>query len=877
MRVARIFFVLLLVIAIGILTIAATPRSSQSSLKSKEPAKIQGFFPNVPTGSTRCMFCHAAEVEGYERTTMAHSLRRASNEPVGAVNANGSKITMHTTPEGYFQSWENAGDKTDYRINYVIGSGTHASGYLLSLGGHLFQSPVAYYASRQSYDLAPGYENQTDPDFTRPVSEECLLCHSGSNLHVSGTLNEYRAPVFSEEAITCERCHGPSEKHLADPRAETIVNPARLEPAARDSVCEQCHLFGVARVANPGKKLSDFVAGQKIEDTFTIYHDANPSGAFKVISHAEQLALSACARKSAGRLWCGTCHNPHDKPAQPVGYYRSRCLTCHTSGFEASHPARDGDCLSCHMPRRSAKDGGHTAFTDHRIQRRPENRPDAPVDSDIVAWREPSPELRERNRGIAHVEVGMQRHSPSFIAMGYRDLTGVQQQFANDPDFFRWIGEALLSGRQTSEAKFAFDRALQLNPNSALAESRDAAPYIQEGDAANAITHLQHAIELDPLDLVNATTLIGLYRKQGRETDSAALSAQIKTALGTTDMSATDAESAKKSEEVFKNIQALKATPADQIIPAMQFISSSLGVQCTFCHVEGHLEKDDKKPKQIARDMMRMMYSINQSNFAGQREITCYSCHRGIARPAANPAIGAENLTKKQDLETAMASALPTVASVLQNYMQASGGEAAMEKIISRQETATAQFAGDSANVKILTQAGKQTVTYHFSHGDSISIFDGRAGWIGYSGSVPHEMNKAQLAAAAMDADLQFPLHIQQIFPELCAQYPEKIGDREVYVLLGSEPGQPPAKIYFDEQSGLLVRVVRFSDSPLGLNPTQTDYSDYRSIDGVQIPFLRIVSQPNSVETIQIEEVQQNLPIDNKKFEKKFADAMSSR
>ena len=107
----------------------------------------------------------------------------------------------------------------------MIGSGEHASGYLVDIGGHLFQSPVAYYKSRQAYDLAPGYENQPDPDFTRPVSEECVLCHSGIALHVPGTLNQYRPPVFAAEAITCERCHGPSEKHLADPRAGTIVNP----------------------------------------------------------------------------------------------------------------------------------------------------------------------------------------------------------------------------------------------------------------------------------------------------------------------------------------------------------------------------------------------------------------------------------------------------------------------------------------------------------------------------------------------------------------------------------------------------------------------------------------------------------------------------
>jgi hypothetical protein len=124
-------------------------------------------------------------------------------------------------------------------------------------------------------------------------------------------------------------------------------------------------------------------------------------------------------------------------------YYHARCLSCHTGNFPDSHPDKNSNCLPCHMPRRPAADGGHTAFTDHRIQRRPEVGPDAPSDSGIVAWREAEPNLQKRN--IANMEVGLQRHSSSMIAEGYRHLTEVQQQFANDSEFFKWIGEALLA------------------------------------------------------------------------------------------------------------------------------------------------------------------------------------------------------------------------------------------------------------------------------------------------------------------------------------------------------------------------------------------------------------------------------------------------
>jgi photosynthetic reaction center cytochrome c subunit len=813
---------------------------------------------------------------------MAHSLRRPGQEPDGAVTANGSKITMYSTPAGFWQRWENGGDRSEYRVDWVVGSGNHASGYLVDIGGHLFQSPVAYYKSHQSYDLAPGYENQPDPDFTRPVRDECVLCHSGTALHVSETLNEYRFPVFpaTAEAITCKRCHGPAQKHLADPRAGNIVNPAKLEPAARDSICEQCHLFGVARVPNPGKQLTDFVPGQRAEDVFTTYHDANPTGSFKVISHAEQLALSSCARNSNSRLWCGTCHNPHDKPLQPVAYYRSVCLSCHEASFpSASHPAKDSDCLACHMPRRDAKDGGHSAFTDHRIQRRPESLPDAPADTGIVAWRQPSPDLQARNLGIAYIDAGMQRHSSAFIVQGYRTLTEVQQQFSNDSDFFKWIGEALLLAQKSSEAQIAFERALELDPNSPLAEASAASPYVQSGDVGRAIAHLERALTLDPLYLPAASTLMGLYQKEGKTAEADALAGKIKVAMddappaGKSAAQSSPNESSKTAEQVYKNIEVLKGVPADQIIPAMQFISTSLGVECTFCHVEGHLEKDDKKPKQVARDMMQMMFALNKNNFEGHREVTCYSCHRGAPNPLTVPVVGGESRTAAAASESAapkLPENLPTVSQLIENYVRAVGGSAAIEKITARVEKGSATFHGQSQSVEIFTQSpDKLSVVRRMSDGGSfVTTFDGEEGWSSAPGRPPREMHEADIVAARMDADLQFPLHIQQLFPELRPEYPEKIADRDAYLILAIRAGQPPVRLYFDEQSGLLVRVIRYAETPLGRNPTQIDYADYRDVDGVQVPFRVTTSQPGNTSTIQFDQVHQNVPIDAAQFAK---------
>ena len=100
----------------------------------------------------------------------------------------------------------------------------------------------------------------------------------------------------------------------------------------------------------------------------------------------------------------------------------------------------------------------------------------------------------------------------------------------------------------------------------------------------------------------------------------------------------------KKAEEQFKNIQTLKGIPADQLIPTMQFITASLGVECDFCHVQGAMEKDDKKPKQTARKMMEMMFAINKDSFEGHREVTCYSCHRGSTDPVSTPLVASEDM-----------------------------------------------------------------------------------------------------------------------------------------------------------------------------------------------------------------------------------------
>ena len=155
---------------------------------------------------SRCAICHPKEVNAYTRTGMGRSMLRPKGQPSGSFThpVSGTKFTIVSSPSGMRQRIERQGLRAEHEIAYVLGSGNHAFTYLVGVGDYLFQSPLAYYTQSQKWDMAPGFEKQRRPDFDRPVTPECLRCHSGRPLHVRGTLNRYEQPEFAAEAISCE-------------------------------------------------------------------------------------------------------------------------------------------------------------------------------------------------------------------------------------------------------------------------------------------------------------------------------------------------------------------------------------------------------------------------------------------------------------------------------------------------------------------------------------------------------------------------------------------------------------------------------------------------------------------------------------------------
>ena len=351
--------------------------------------------------------------------------------------------------------------------------------------------------------------------------------------------------------------------------------------------------------------------------------------------------------------------------------------------------------------------------------------------------------------------------------------------------------------------------------------------------------------------------------------------------LGQTSSANTSLPKAKSAAEAYQNIQVLKEIPADQFIPAMQFITYSLGVECSYCHVEGALEKDDKKPKQTARKMMQMMAAINRDNFDSKQAVTCNSCHRGSPRPAAIPMIaegGPRPVTESVSGEDNSTINAPPAEQIVTKYVKAIGGAAVVQKMNTRQEKGTINVSGRNLPIEIFSRTGgKQLTVIHLPNGDSVTAYDGASGWTSTPNRPVREIPSVEVASAQAEVDLQLPLHMKQLFNEVKTSATEKIGDRETYVVTGMNSGEVAAKFYFDKDTGYLLRILRYTKSPLGPNPTQIDYADYRSQDGLKIPFQLTIARPNSRLAVQIEDAKFNVPVDDAKFARPAAEPTPER
>jgi len=320
----------------------------------------------------------------------------------------------------------------------------------------------------------------------------------------------------------------------------------------------------------------------------------------------------------------------------------------------------------------------------------------------------------------------------------------------------------------------------------------------------------------------------------------------------------------KKAPDVFKNIQILKELDADQVQPSMQFITASLGVECNYCHVKDANEKDDKPAKVKARNMMQLTLDLNKTSFKGERVITCNTCHRGAVSTMATPAV------LETDGERATpppSAASPSPDQLFARFAEAAGGAEALQKISTRAEKGYLLFGTTKAPIEIYAKSPNKRVSIsHGEMGESTTAFDGTAGWFSAGGMPIRDMLPSDARSAMVDAIFDLPLDAPKIFSQLRPGATEQVGGREMYVVSGSGPGAPLTKFFFDEQTGLLMRMERYNEVGLGLMPVRVDYSDFRNVNGIRIPFRWTLSRPAGRFSIQIQKVEQNIAIDDTKF-----------
>jgi len=338
------------------------------------------------------------------------------------------------------------------------------------------------------------------------------------------------------------------------------------------------------------------------------------------------------------------------------------------------------------------------------------------------------------------------------------------------------------------------------------------------------------------------------------------------------------ADGPQTTDTLFKNIQVLKGMRIDTFFDAMGMFAASMGDDCTYCHskkaVLDRAAFAEATPRiQRARQMIVMMQALNKQYFAGATKVTCFTCHRGAYTPANSPRFSLQYGSPEDDPNVMdfIADTRTSSDQILDKYLQALGGPGALAKLTSF--TAKGTYAGfDTGDkeipVEIFAKAPNQrTWIIQTLDGPSHRVYDGTNGWwAGPDAPAPIEvLTSGNLDRARLEALVAFPSGIKQAFTSWKVGR-TAIDDKDVTIVQGTKAGLLPVNFYFDNATGLLVRIVRWNETPVGPVPTQLEYSDYRDVAGVKVPFNWVMTQTYMQATIKLTALQPNVAIDAARF-----------
>lgn len=337
--------------------------------------------------------------------------------------------------------------------------------------------------------------------------------------------------------------------------------------------------------------------------------------------------------------------------------------------------------------------------------------------------------------------------------------------------------------------------------------------------------------------------------------------------------------------ETFKNVKtaALSALTVDDFMASMGVISADLGLDCADCHPGAGTDHVDwvfdTPQKKTARRMIDMVGAINKTNFGGVQMVTCWTCHHGREQPGQSIALdklyGSPN-DEKDDL-VQQGQGEPTGQQVIDKYITALGGAQKLAGLKSWIATGTSlgyEGLGGGGTFQIYAKAPDQRATMitfkdHPERGDNIRTFNGKTGWFKQPrAAVPeYELRGSELDGMHTDALTSFPGQLKTVLTDFKVNTAD-LGEHDAQVVQARGPNRYLVTMYFDKKTGLLIRTVRFSQSPVGRVPTQMDYADYRDVNGIKFPFKYTYSWLDGRDSFQIKEYKLNTPIDESIFGK---------
>ena len=504
------------------------------------PAAATASNQDGYVGSAACVRCHRSIAESFAKTSMGRSLTPIKPEFLQTLPPGSTETTslfdaksnhhfeVHAENGRIIQSEYETGAsgqevfRSTHEMGWIIGTGENGFGALLRRGDTLFQAPLSHYTQTARWDLSPGYQNEDD-GFNRIIQPGCIYCHSGRPQPIAGHDGSYRDPAFTQTSVGCENCHGPGATHVEAMRKgkipkngpdPTIVNPELLGGQLANDICMSCHQAGDARVLQPGKTYQDFRPGEPLERTVAIFQIPptrdNPPDEDHV-EHYYSMSLSKCFRATRNlsaekQLRCISCHDPHVEPseAEAPAYFKSKCLACHSgASCTAPHAARQAttpsdNCIGCHMPLRSVRVISHSSATNHRIVRTPDEPfPDQAFDQATATM----PDLIELNptgeRGAGALAP------PALIRLQAYALLKAEgkAQFAQP-----WL--KTLAELETS------------NPENAIVQASLGHRDLDDHRYAEAVSHLEHSLRLDPLQPLVYVDLSAAEEQSGKRAEA---------------------------------------------------------------------------------------------------------------------------------------------------------------------------------------------------------------------------------------------------------------------------------------------------------------------------------------------------------------------